>query len=116
MATTEILTSFMKGNEFSTISDKQRDWLLSQAKRDGFRIESTGFNHYIYLTGCLYKIEQCKTVVSGYGGTRGTKPVNNKHKIEKMYSIKFDSTGLTGIYRLNDLNHFRSEGHKFQIV
>lgn len=116
MKTIEILISFLNGNEVTIISDKQKAWLLRQAKIEGLKTNNDGFHDFIYLDDCHYKIKQCKTRVGGYGGTIGTKIIQGKYRLEKLYTIKFDSTGITGVHTNTDLMHFRTTEHTFQII
>jgi hypothetical protein len=116
MNTNEILSNFLKGNETAPISEKQKNWLLGQAKNEGIKSVFDGFVNYIYLSNCHYAIKQCKTHVSGYGGTRGTKAIQGKYKLEKMYTVKFDTTGITQVCRSADFEHFKKEGHSYTII
>lgn len=116
MKAIEILINFLKGNEVIIISEKQKSWLLGQSKNENIKMSYDGFNNYIYFSDCFYKISQCVTHVAGYGGTRGTKAIQGKYKLEKMYCIKFESTGLTAVYRKNDLDYFTSKNEKFNLI
>ena len=92
MTTTEILSNFLKGNEVAVITEKQKSWLLGQAKREGIKHTNNGFSDTIYFADCHYNLRNCKTHVAGYGGTRGTRLVEGRYKLEKLYRIKFDTT------------------------
>ena len=116
MTINEILSNFTKGNDVAVISEKQKSWLLGQAKMEGIKSNFDGFVNYIYLQNCHYVIKQCKTYVSGYGGTRGTKAIQGKYKLEKMYTVKFDTTGITQVCRSVDFEHFKKEGHSYTII
>jgi hypothetical protein len=115
MKALEILNNFLKGNEVATISIKQKNWLIGQSKKESYKTENDGYNDFIYFDGFFCRIKQCKYICAGYGGTRGTQ-YTDKYKIEKLYRIKFNSTGLTAVYHLNDLTHFEKEGHSYTII
>jgi len=113
MTTLEILAAFLKGREIAGISDKQRTWLINQARKEGFQI--TGNNEYIYFNDCFYHIKQCKRMASG-GSCVGTRVIQGRYNLEKLYSIKFTDTGHTCVGARVDLNHYESEGCKFEII
>lgn len=116
MTTNEILSAFMKGNEIASISEKQRSWLLSQAKKDGIVIRNDGFSDSLILVDCHYKISQCRSRVGGVGGVIGTRAIQGRYNIRKMYTVKFDSTGLTVVCESHDMKHYQSEGHPFTVI
>lgn len=118
MSTLELLQNFMNGNEKVTISQKQKDWLMGQATKEKsatLKTHSDGFHDYIYLTDCHYQIKQCKTLASG-GSYVGTKFIQGRYNIEKLYTIKFDSTGIINVCSNTDLKHYRTTEHTFQII
>jgi hypothetical protein len=115
MTTLEILAAFMKGNEKVSISEKQKSWLLSQAKKEAFVVRNDGFNDTVYLDDCHYKISQCKTLASG-GSYVGTRYIQGRYNIEKLYYIQFKSTGLTVVCTSGDMRHYSNEGHEFNVI
>lgn len=116
MTTVEILSNFLKGNEVATITEKQKSWLLGQAEREGVKTQFDGFHTHIYFNDCHYNIKNCHRPFSAYGGGIGKAVIPNRFKLEKMYTIKFDSTGLTEVCRKYDMEHYKKEGHSFQII
>lgn len=116
MTTTEIIQSFMKGNEKVTISEKQKAWLLGQAKKDGLPVNFDGWHEVIYFDDCFYKIRQCKTLASG-GSYVGTRYIQGKYNIEKLYAIRFTQNSKhTAVYAKGDLEHFNRENIGFEII
>lgn len=115
MTTNEILSAFMKGREKTSISEKQKSWLLSQAKKEGIKTHFDGFSESIYLNDCHYKIKHCKVLASG-GSYVGTRIIQGRFTIEKMYTIQFDSTGLTNVCNESDIKHYQTSGHAFKIT
>jgi hypothetical protein len=116
MTTIEILSAFMKGNEVASISIKQRDWLLSQAKRENIKTHFDGFSTHIYLSDCHYSISSAQGRRGGYGGTIVHYTISGKFNLKKFYSIKFESTGLTQVCTNTDMDYYKREGHKFTII
>lgn len=117
MTTTEILSAFLKGNEIASISDKQRNWLLSQAKKECVKMDNDGHGDRIFFNDCHYIVRNCRTHVAGYGGTRGTKVIPGRYNLEKMYSIKFDLPPyMTQVCKSTDMDHYKREGHPFSII
>jgi len=115
MNTQEILAAFLKGNEVANISEKQRVWLLSQAKKEGVKTNNDGFRDLIYLSDCHFVIKSASVRVGGYGGTVGHK-FTGRYNLEKLYTIRFTSTGLTAVCHKSDLDHYRREGHMFELI
>lgn len=115
MTTSEIITNFMKGNTKVSISEKQKAWLLGQAKKDGIAVGSDGFNMSIYFDDCFYNIKQCKRLASG-GSYVGSKIIQGRYNIEKLYTIKFTDTGHTFVYSAYEVDRFRKEGYQFEII
>lgn len=115
MNTIEIITNFMKGATKAGISDKQRNWLLGQAKKEGIPVIDRGYGTGVYFDDCFYTIRQAKTLASG-GSYVGTRYINGRYVIEKLLTIKFDN-GNTFVYGVHDVDHFRREGkHQFEII
>jgi len=56
MTTLEIIDTFLKGNSKVSISEKQRAWLLSQAKKEGVPIGGHSWDVRLYFSDCLYKV------------------------------------------------------------
>ena len=115
MTTTEIISNFMKHNSKTTISEKQKFWLMRQAKNEGFSIGFDGYSDSIYFNDCFYKIKQCKTLASG-GSYVGTRIIQGKYNIEKMYTVKFTDTGYVFVYDHAELERVTREGYSFEII
>ncbi len=116
MNTTEIITNFMKGNNISNITEKQLCWLIGQAKREKFAIGFDGYNQSIYFDDCFYKINHCKTLASG-GSYVGSKIIQGKYKIEKMFTIRFtENPKHIAVYNQTDLDYFKRENIAFEII
>lgn len=115
MTTLEIIAAFMKGNTKVTITQKQKDWLIRTALNEGVKTNLTGSGDYIYLNDCHYSINQCKTRCSG-GSYVGTRYIQGKYNIEKMYRIRFDSNGMTEVRSETDLRYIRTTPHTFSII
>lgn len=103
----------MGKNEVAGISEKQMNWLISTAKREGHKIAEHPY--IIYMKDCHYKISNARRLASG-GSYVATGVVPGRYKMEKLYTIKFDSTGLTGVYSRCDLDYFRTTEHTFTII
>lgn len=115
MNTTDILATFLKGNHKVSISEKQRMWLLSQAKRDGVKIKEDGWHPTLCMADAHYTIQQCKRRASG-GSYVGTAIIQGRYNLEKMYYVKFKSTGLTCVCSDTDLRHFQSIGEQYDFI
>lgn len=116
MTTTEIIENFMKGNSKATITEKQKYWLLAQAKREGVPTYCDGYSNQVYFDDCFYKIKQCKTLASG-GSFVGTQMIQGKYNIEKMFTIRFtENEKHTAVYAITDLEHFKRENIGFEII
>lgn len=115
MTTTEIIANFMKGNTKVSISDKQLAWLMGQAKREGVAVGTDGFNPTIYFNDCMYQIRNCKRAASG-GSYVGTRTIQGRYNMERLFTIRFKSTGLTNVASQTDLDHYTREGHQFEII
>ena len=115
MTTIEIIANFMKGNTKVTITEKQKNWLTSQAKSENL-LSSDGWHDSIYFKDCFYQIKQCKTRASG-GSYVGTKLIQGKYNIEKLFAIRFvENTQHTAVYALHDLQSFERDNIKFEII
>lgn len=115
MTTTEIIANFMKGNFIVTISQKQLDWLLGQANKEKIPIGFDGFGDTIYFEDCMYTIRQCRRLASG-GSYVGTKVIQGRYNIEKLYTVKFTDTGNTFVYNQTDVDRVKREGYVFEII
>ena len=111
MTTAEIIQNFMKGNSKVTISEKQKSWLLGQAKKEGIHV---GYDS-IYFDDCFYKIKQCKTLGSG-GSYVGSKFIQGRYNIEKLYTVRFTDTGNTFVYSQHEVERVSREGYQFEII
>jgi hypothetical protein len=112
MTTTEIIANFMKGGFKVSISEKQKIWLIGQAKREGIPVSFLG--DAIYFEDCYYKIQQCPRLCSG-GSYVGTRIIQGRYNIEKLYTIKFDN-GNTFVYDHLEVERIRREGYEFEII
>ena len=115
MATTEIIANFMKGNSKVTISEKQKSWLLGQAKKEGVPASYDGWHDAIYFDDCFYQIKQCKTLASG-GSYVGTRMIQGKYNIEKLYTVRFTDTGNIFVYGQHEVERVTREGYQFEII
>jgi hypothetical protein len=115
MKTVDIIANFLKGFDVANISEKQKAWLLGQAKKEGIQVRNDGFNDCIYFDDCFYKIKQCKRLASG-GSYVGTRLIQGQYRIERMFAIEFTATGLTSVYNNVMLSGFKKEGHSFKII
>jgi len=115
MTTTEILQNFMKGNSKVSISEKQKSWLLGQAKKEGVKVGYDGWHDMIYFDDCFYKIQQCKTLASG-GSYVGSRLIQGRYNIEKLYTVKFTDTGNTFVYAQHEVERVTREGYQFEII
>jgi hypothetical protein len=113
MTTTEIIANFMKHNSKATISEKQKSWLIRQAKNEGFVLGFDGDS--IYFNDCFYKIKQCKTLASG-GSYVGTRVIQGKYNMEKLYTVKFTDTGYVFVYNQQEVERVTKEGYQFEII
>lgn len=97
----------MGTNSKVTITERQRSWLLGQAKREQYSVSCVGT---IYMEKCFYKITQCRTHISG-------KVIQNKYNIEKMFTIKFKTYPfLTEVGNIYDLERIERDGYTFEII
>jgi hypothetical protein len=115
MTTTEIIANFMKHNSKATISEKQKSWLIRQAKNEGFVLGFDGYSDSIYFNDCFYKIKQCKTLASG-GSYVGTRVIQGKYNMEKLYTVKFTDTGYVFVYNQQEVERVTKEGYQFEII
>lgn len=116
MKTAEIIQNFMKGSSKVSISEKQKDWLLGQAKKEGVSIGFDGWHDMIYFDDCYYKIQQCKTRASG-GSYVGTRFIQGRYNIERLYAIRFtENSKHTAVYGQTDIDHFKREKIGFEII
>lgn len=116
MTTIEIIENFMKGNCKVSISEKQKNWLLRTAKTEGFAVSFDGWSDAIYLTDCYYKISQCKRLSSG-GSYVGSKSIQGRYNIEKMYTIRFtENQKHTAVCGQTDIDYFKRENIGFEII
>lgn len=113
MTTVEILASFMKGTEKTTISVKQRAWLLKQAQQEKLLDADLDI---IYLAGAQFVIRNCKVMASG-GSYVGTRIVQDRYVLEKQYWIRFDAPpNMVTIARDTDIAYYKREGHSFKVL
>jgi len=115
MTTAEIITNFMKGNSKTTITEKQKSWLISQAKKEGVAASWDGFYESIYFDDCFYQIRQCKALASG-GSYVGTRMIQGKYNIEKLYTVRFTDTGNIFVYGQQEVERVKREGYQFEII
>ena len=115
MTTIEIISNFMKGNSKVTITEKQRNWLLGQAKKDGIHVGFDGWSDSIYFEDCFYKIKQCKTLASG-GSYVGSRFIQGKYNMEVLYTVRFSDTGNTFVYDKYEVERVKREGYQFEII
>lgn len=109
MKSSEIIKLVMKDKaEYSTISQKQKDWILNVAKSEG-RVSFDG--KHIYFTNCYFKISQCKRLVSG-GSYVGSSVIQGLYKIEKYYSYKHLDTNFTGVCKKEYFDYLDDNGYK----
>lgn len=113
MSTIEILASFMKGTEKTTISVKQRAWLLKQAQQEKLLDAD---HDIIYLVGCYFEIRNATRMASA--GSYGAKRiVQDRFVLEKLYWIRFDAPpNMVTIARNTDIAYYKREGHPFEIL
>ena len=114
MTAIEILNLFLKGNEATGISEKQKNWLIGQAKKDGVKSRED-FGTTLYFDGFYITIKNSRRLASG-GSYVGTKIVQGRYNLRKSYHIKFTSTGLTACYDRSDLDHFDREKIEYEIL
>lgn len=115
MKAAEIIDNFMKGNFKVSISEKQKSWLVSQAKKEGLT-GSGSCSESVYFEDCFYSISPCKRLASG-GSYVGTKIIQGRYNLEKKFFIKFQTGDkITAVYGQTDLEHFRREGYLFDII
>ncbi len=114
MKTTEIIANFMKGYDKVTITEKQRSWLISVAKKEGYK--TSNYDQILYLNDCYYNIKNCKILASG-GSFVGTKTISGKYNMERLFHIKFtEGQQMTACYGRMDLERFNRENHPFVII
>lgn len=113
MTTTEIIASFTKGQSIATITDKQLNWLFSQARRE--KIPVSADNRCVYFEGYMFITRPCKRLASG-GSYVASRTVSNRHILEKMYPIRFTDTGFTDLVNEADLKYVKSTIHPFEII
>ena len=89
MNTLEIISNFMKANTVVTISEKQRSWLVGQAKKENLLVNN-GWYDCIYFEDCFYQVRQCKTLASGgsYVGSRSIQVLQKTQSIQQYTSIQ----------------------------
>ena len=115
MNTLEIISNFMKANTVVTISEKQRSWLVGQAKKENLLVNN-GWYDCIYFEDCFYQVRQCKTLASG-GSYVGSRSIQGRYNIEKLFAIRFtENTKHTAVYNGTDLQHFTRENIGFEII
>lgn len=124
MTTVELLNNFGKGNtQFIKLSEKQMNWLISTANREGI-LEGTGNRQLILLPDLrIYEVKQGSYMTSGVGGLIGKRP-SGRYSASLHYHVRFKSTGLTTMYRIDFLesqskicgkaNHI--DGHEYEII
>ena len=100
MKTAEILAEFLRGEELATISQKQRDWLHHQAKREGLLRTKPGYES-VMMDDSYYNIY---TAPGGH------------YRLERFYAIRFTGTAQTQVCRHHDLDGIRQRGRQFQII
>lgn len=105
----------MKGNTKVSISEKQKSWLLGQAKKEGIAVGFDGWHDMVYFDNCFYQIKQCKTLASG-GSYVGSRYIQGRYNIEKLYTVRFTDTGHTFVYHDHDVERIKREGYKFEII
>jgi hypothetical protein len=115
MTTLEIIANFMKGSSKASISEKQKDWLLGQAKKDGISVGFDGWSDTIYFKDCFYQIRNCKRLASG-GSYVGTRVVQGRYNIEVFYTIRFTDTGHTFVHSQHEVERVKREGYQFEII
>lgn len=116
MKTADLIANFMKGSRKASISEKQKSWLLGQAKKEGIAIGFNGFNDTIYFEDCYYQIKNCKRLASG-GSYVGSRIIHGRYNIEKLYAIRFtEPPYLTGCYNQCDIDHFNRERIPYEII
>lgn len=116
MKTIEIINSFMKGSSKASISEKQKNWLICQAKKEGIPVGYNGWHDLIYFDDCYFSIRNCKRLASG-GSYVGSRTVRGRYNIEKFYTIRFtEPPYLTGCYNQCDIDHFSRERIPYEII
>lgn len=116
METIEIINSFMKGSSKASISDKQKNWLISQAKKEGIPVGYNGWDDLIYFDDCYFSIRHSKRLASG-GSYVGSRIIQGRFNIEKLYRIRFtEGSKHTAVYGQVDIDHFRRENIGFEII
>jgi hypothetical protein len=115
MTTSEIIANFMNGSPKASISEKQKAWLLGQAKRDGIQVHHNGWGENIYFNDCFYAISQCKKLASG-GSYVGSRLIHGRYNIEKLYTIRFTDTGYTFVRSPEEVESAKREGYQFEII
>lgn len=115
MTSSELITLFSKGNEnLISLSLKQRDWLLSVAKKEGI-LKDCGHGIYEVSIGeKRYKIRQASVFASG-GSYIGRRKLNS-FRCELYYYIRFTDTGLTAYYNYTDIEYYKSKNFQFEII
>lgn len=113
MTTVEILASFMKGAEKTSISVKQRAWLLKQAQQEKLLDADLDV---IYLAGAQFVIRNAKRPCSG-GSYVGTRIISDRFVLEKQYWIRFKNPpNQVTIARDTDIAYYKREGHEFDVL
>lgn len=104
MKTAEIITLFAKGGQeaFLSLSDKQAQWLRSQAEKEGI-LERGSSGELIYLPDArVFVLKPGYRASRGYGGLVGKKPTG-RFGLSLHFYIRFKSTGITAMHRFDFL-------------
>lgn len=102
MKTIEILEAITKDQPFAVITQKQRDWLFHQAKREGFLRSKPKF-FSIMLEAKYYNVKEIT-------GTPG------RFEIRRMYAFKVDGSSASIVGTDGDLVQLKAMGKPFRIV
>ena len=87
MNAAEIVQNFTKGHDKCSISGKQRDWLISQTKKESLVVKFDGFNDLIYFPNCYYKINSSSRLASG-GSYVARQTVPGRYNLKKIFSCE----------------------------
>lgn len=115
MTTLEIINNFLKGSYIASISEKQRLWIIGQAKKEGL-LNTYGSDEKVYFNDCFYTIKQCRRHASG-GSYVGSRAIQGRYNLEKMYHIRFtENSKHTAVYGQADLDRFNRDGIGFELI
>lgn len=118
MTASEIITSFCSKStdgSMGNISQKQYDWLLQVAKKEGLYTDRGHGAFNVVIDKKHWVIKPGRRLASG-GSFVGSKPTG-RYGIRLHYHIKFKDTGITEFRDSDEVERILKEGiHQFDYI